>query len=489
MTILIADDEKLARFQLKSMLCAAEPDDLMICEASNGVKLVEQCRQHRPDIAFVDIRMPQMDGLAAIEQCRSYDMDTQFVITSGYSDFAFAQKSISLQVADYLLKPVEADELHALMQRLREKLHESRRELTRDFSLRVARSFQLWEEVGFCPAEDPCAALAGEYFGFRFYLDCLPDAEEYRPAYLKLNDALQTLSRELAAQRVLSTLREPKEAGLDFIVYCDRRSSELLRRRLEKLCRSLSQSTLAVSCLSVRAPDLWSLFRATKDAAEQEEVRFGAASAVCALENLRFSPQERELLRAVNDLAESFQEADETRYNKALERIAATPDGAAAQVDLRHMTALLGACTGGRFSCGSVTELARQLKKHRAKLYHNGGSQRADKISYITDYVEKHDMEEISVVYLAEKLQLTPNYFSKIFHERVGKTFSAYITEVRIRHARRILMTRPDVKVRDVAVMVGYYSPRHFANIFRRLTGCYPSDYRSRQENEQEEPV
>lgn len=489
MTILIADDEKLARFQLKSMLCAAEPDDLMIYEAANGVKLVEQCRRYRPDVAFVDIRMPQMDGLAAIEQCRSYGMDTQFVITSGYSDFAFAQKSISLQVADYLLKPVDADELHALMQRLREKLHESRRELTRDFSLRVVRSFQLWEEVGFCPAEDPCAALTGEYFGFRFYLDCLPDAEEYRPAYLKLNDALQSLSRELAAQRILSALREPKEAGLDFIVYCDRRSSEQLRRRLEQLCRSLSQSTLAVSCLSVSAPELWSLFRATKEAAEQEEVRFGASGAVCALEALRFSPQERALLRAVSDLAERFQEADEAGYNKALERLAAMPDSAAAHIDFRRMTTLLGVCVGGKFSCGSVAELVRLLKKHRAHLYRSETNRRADKITYITDYVEKHYMEEISVVYLAEKLQLTPNYFSKIFHERVGKTFSAYITEVRIRHARRILLTRPDVKVRDVAVMVGYYSPRHFANIFRRLTGCYPSDYRDRQENEQEEPV
>lgn len=95
-------------------------------------------------------------------------------------------------------------------------------------------------------------------------------------------------------------------------------------------------------------------------------------------------------------------------------------------------------------------------------------------------------MEGLSVVYLAEKLQLTPNYFSKIFHERVGMTFSDYITDVRIKNARRILMTSPDVKVRDVAIMVGYYSPRHFANIFRRLTGCNPSDYRSKQFKEQE---
>lgn len=489
MTILIADDEKLARFQLKSMLCAAETDDLIIYEATNGVNLVEQCRLHRPDIAFVDIRMPQMDGLSAIEQCKVYSIDTEFVITSGYSEFPFAQKSISLGVAHYLLKPIEADEINMLMLRLRKKLHESRRELTRDFSLRVMRNFQLWEEVGFYPAEDPCSTMTDKYYGFRFYLDCLPDTEEYRKTYLKLNDALQNLSQELAAQRIMSTLYEPKEAGLDFIVYCDCHSCERLSKKLDRLCCSLSLNTLIVSCLCVTAPDLWSLFCEAKDAADQEEVRFGAASKVCALDSVHYSMKERELLRAVSELVESFQESDEAHYDKAIERILAESDNIIVHIDLSHMASLLGACMGGRFSCGSISDLAHQLKKHRANIYLNGCKQSTDKITYITQYVEKHYMEGISVVYLAEKLQLTPNYFSKIFHERVGMTFSDYITDVRIKNARRILMTSPDVKVRDVAIMVGYYSPRHFANIFRRLTGCNPSDYRSKQLKEQEEPI
>lgn len=486
MTILIADDEKLARFQLKSMLCTAEPDDLIIYEATNGIKLIEQCRLHRPDIAFVDIQMPQMDGLSAIEQCKVYTEETEFVITSGYSDFSFAQKSISLGVVHYLLKPIETDEINMLMQRLRKKLHESRRELTRDFSLRVMRNFQLWEEVGFCPTEDSCSSMTEKYYGFRFYLDCLPDAEEYRQTYLKLHDALQNLTQELAKQRVMSTLYEPKEVGLDFIVYCDCQSAARLNKKIEQLCCSLSQSTLVVNCLCVNAPDLWSLFCETKEAAEREEIRFGVSNTVCTLESVHFSAKELEFLCTVRELVESFQESDEANYDKALELISSKSNDTMNHIDFAHMTALLGACMGGRFSCRNISELTRQLKKHRANIYLNGCKQNTDKLTYITQYVEKHYMEGLSVVYLAEKLQLTPNYFSKIFHERVGMTFSDYITDVRIKNARRILMTSPDVKVRDVAIMVGYYSPRHFANIFRRLTGCNPSDYRSKQFKEQE---
>ena len=99
-------------------------------------------------------------------------------------------------------------------------------------------------------------------------------------------------------------------------------------------------------------------------------------------------------------------------------------------------------------------------------------------MSYATEYVEKHYMQDISVVQLAEKLQLTPNYFSKVFHERTGQTFSAYLTNVRMGQAKRILLSRRDVLVKDVALMVGYYSSRHFANVFKKFTGLYPSEFR-----------
>lgn len=107
MVILIADDDRLARFQLKSMLCDMGMEDMVIYEASNGKKMVEQCRRYAPDIAFVDITMPQIDGLSAIEQCRQYASDVQFVVVSGHSDFSYARRGIALQIADYLVKPIE----------------------------------------------------------------------------------------------------------------------------------------------------------------------------------------------------------------------------------------------------------------------------------------------------------------------------------------------------------------------------------------------
>lgn len=99
MLILIADDDRLARYSLKSMLHDLDDGTFLIFEATNGKTLVEQCRRLHPDVAFVDISMPHMDGLTAIEQCRQCSEDTQFVVVSGYSEFDYAKKSITLQVA------------------------------------------------------------------------------------------------------------------------------------------------------------------------------------------------------------------------------------------------------------------------------------------------------------------------------------------------------------------------------------------------------
>lgn len=60
-------------------------------------------------------------------------------------------------------------------------------------------------------------------------------------------------------------------------------------------------------------------------------------------------------------------------------------------------------------------------------------------------------MEEISVVSLAERVGLTPYYFSTVFHERMGQTFSAYVTNVRIEHAKQILFTHPEILVCEAA--------------------------------------
>lgn len=115
MRILIADDEKLLRVELKGIL-----NDLLgeadILEAVNGREMISLCREYKPDLAFVDIKMPGISGMDALKTLHPLNLATRFVILSGYGEFSFARQALRLGVMEYLLKPVNSAEIRALFQ-------------------------------------------------------------------------------------------------------------------------------------------------------------------------------------------------------------------------------------------------------------------------------------------------------------------------------------------------------------------------------------
>src|SRR5665647_3628640 len=116
MKILLADDEHMARLGMINMLDELYPGKHNYIEAKNGKELVRLFAQQRPDIAFVDIKMPVMDGLSAIEQCKQISPDTRCFILSGYADFDYACKALKLGATEYLLKPIRIEDLHRIIE-------------------------------------------------------------------------------------------------------------------------------------------------------------------------------------------------------------------------------------------------------------------------------------------------------------------------------------------------------------------------------------
>lgn len=117
-TALIADDEAPMRDLLRSRLRTAWPELDIVAEAANGVEAVALGEAHRPDIAFLDIRMP---GLSGIEAARRLYRQTQIVFATAYDQYAL--DAFEGGALDYLLKPVSAERLATTCARLRERLH------------------------------------------------------------------------------------------------------------------------------------------------------------------------------------------------------------------------------------------------------------------------------------------------------------------------------------------------------------------------------
>ena len=93
-------------------------------------------------------------------------------------------------------------------------------------------------------------------------------------------------------------------------------------------------------------------------------------------------------------------------------------------------------------------------------------------------YVEDHYMEDICINTISSVCGITPNYLSKLFHQKEGMRFMDYLTQVRISHAKRLLISPSFSSIGEVAEQVGYNGARHFSKVFQKITGQTPSEYR-----------
>ena len=114
---IIADDERLLREQLRLRLAEVWPDLDIVAEARNGREAVDAVRELKPDLAFLDIRMPGMSG---VEAAREIGSACHIVFITAYSEYAV--EAFEQGAVDYVLKPAERARLEVTVERLRRRL-------------------------------------------------------------------------------------------------------------------------------------------------------------------------------------------------------------------------------------------------------------------------------------------------------------------------------------------------------------------------------
>lgn len=529
-TMMIVDDEAIFRRGLRAMIAASDKEWDIVADARDGYEALELLEQHRPDVVLTDIRMPRMDGLQLQRIARERFPELQVVVISGYEDFTYAQQSMRSGARDYLMKPVEREELLRVLSSVKQDWLNKHKEHDHDV---VPEGQELRQQV----AAQLVAGIMQSNVQ-QMHLDLLSQIgiELTDPYYncmvIKLdkdsvdNDRYRTTDPslfQLYIQQFVQEMINFRMKGFSF-VFSDTEVAALVNlpdaaegeRQLLKLAESVRMQIKSLSNLTVtigvgrpvkgfesmltafREAQMALIYRLVVGGDKVLEYEQSVKHQLFQSERKKWSWEalERAInegrLHGIDDLVDSViielcQQAQTPElvhqqickllihYYERSEDLGLTKAWLGGR-DIRKL--LIDICSIS--SRGELMEVSRQLFGSLTAVIAAGNRQLdSDPVAIALHYIEQHYVEPITLTDIAEHVYLNSAYFSTLFKQKVGKTFIEYVTDLRIEDAKKRLAST-DEKIASVADATGFSNIRHFNRVFKNETGLVPKEYRER---------
>ncbi len=512
MKVLVAEDEHIQRRAMVAILRRIG-QGVEVLEAADGREAVMVAKVHRPEVLLVDVRMPALDGLRALEEIRSFHPSVRAAIITAFEDFHYAREAVRLGARDYLLKPVDAEQLLELVRTMleeaaqeaseRDYVHSARKWLEEAYPLlRRQLAAQLARgEISAMEVARQAAAVGMEAAPNVALVLGMLAPWRWEPAQLR-RQMIDALEEVVPPTRGIYCLLEGARAAV--FLHCPDVQAALstaaevvsaLRRRLPgelsaglgRWCRHVGE--LARSLEEARRGEVVSFLRGGGPPVTPEEVsELGPPG--------RSREEEHRLLTALKM----------GRCGEALEaaRIVGTvlmeeaESTSQLRLEMIHLGVLIDALMRERelpfeeesasFLRGVVEgdpseapeALQRLVSAAVARLKEAQGGRAFKLVEQAKAWLEANYGRRLKLSDVAQALYVSPSHLSHVFKEETGQTVLQYLTDLRIREARALLRTT-DLSVGEVAQRVGFDNPSYFSRWFRRHAGTSPSDYRKGQ--------
>ena len=121
--VLLVDDEEEVRNAIEQRINWEELGFEVIGKAQNGVKAMEIAEKLQPDVVITDIKMPYMNGLELARNLKEENPGVRILILTGFDEFEYAKEAVHLEIEEYILKPINANELSECLKRLKNVLY------------------------------------------------------------------------------------------------------------------------------------------------------------------------------------------------------------------------------------------------------------------------------------------------------------------------------------------------------------------------------
>ncbi len=531
--IFLAEDESIIRETLRDTVPWEQYGYIFSGEAGDGEMALPLIRQAKPDVLITDIRMPFMDGLALSELVSREFPEMKIVIISGYDDFEYARKAISIGVDRYLLKPITKKALLDVLAELKEKIEGER--ASRSYLSQFHREAEEYEQytrrvfferivAGQLSVQEIYASAAKLDIDLRAqcytiaFFSVLPEpsgsAEAYSEPKARLRDALlehflkypeyvllrwnlttyavllkgDTAQMEELVRRCVDTVRS------QYALYAPEQSWYVAAGRPTQRLSTLPACFEEVSRLwayrhilprqHVLTADTVSFLTGTSSDCQLDQLDAGKVDPAILIGVMQ-SASVQEVPSFTDEYIRSVEEALGSKpfcqYLMLSARFTAARFAASLEIDQREAFApltcleIVGRNVTAADLKGYLSAILLRMVELRDR---SSSSQLRSLLKQAAAYIDRHFTEEsLSLNQVAREVNISANYLSAVFSQEMGATFTEYVTGKRMDLAKELLRTT-DKRSGEVAAAVGYRDPHYFSFLFKKTQGCTPRDYR-----------
>lgn len=511
--VLIVDDEQAIREGLTAVLNWESLGFKVAGTAANAIEAKHKYELYCPDLMIVDIRMPGRDGLELIQELRVQDPELNIIILSGYADFSYAKRAMSFGIDNYLLKPVDEDELERYLTKLAAELNSRVVNREKDAAVKVWSREMLVQsllmESGLQSPQPLKTSLteAGLLW------------ESYQVVLIRL--LLQNNADNGPSTAVKSSLAACfEEHGWGIVFSLDSYLGVLLQPSFQKeLVRKLmveaiteAVSAQGLECI-ITAGDMVDsaeqLSRSRESAlARMRDYFFYDETGIIGPDSLRLREglpvQPGETPQRLEDLADRLYFAIDVGSSELLPSLiqqtgelmisAGFSEMAVKSHYVRLLTSLINKLA---LHHGELGRQHSRMDEHIQPVYKHTSLPRLQR--YITvlleqyagrialddrevlmkrmlDLIHRHYSENLKLDTLADVFTYSSAYLGKLFKNNTGYSFNSYLDKVRIEKSKELL--DQGCKIHLAANKVGYSDVDYFREKFKKIEGISPSAYR-----------
>ena len=539
--IILVDDEEEVRKSIIRKIDWTAVGFAVVGDAENGEDALEKIENLEPDVVLTDIRMPYMDGLTLAERIRQQYPSMKSVIFSGYDDFEYAKQAIKLNVTEYILKPVNVEELTAILKRIKTNLDEEIEQkrnvnlLRENYkrSLPILREQFLKDLISRPMDGETVQTLLREYdiplAGAKKWIAIAVELEleqelTQEEAPLPLHEeknlipisVMQILSENLKPSYRFSLLSfsgsaDAKIAGIAAI---DENNSQTeLINILGDICKEIRKTlkvpvTIGIGHSAQKLENISRSFQSALDALGYRSVvgtgstiyindvepgiggklQFGSEEESALIQAIKFGPEEK-IRETVRGIVDRMNEARvHARQQQAyILSVANCMIQLIQQYDL-NMEEIFAEDPLGPDPFTVIQSMlnrenfSRWLYQTALKINNALSRERDYAARQVIEKAKQYIMDNyqdpgLSVEQICRYLHMSPAYFSTMFKKATGQTYIAYLTEVRLNKAVELL-NMTDEKTYVIASQVGYQEQNYFSYVFKKRFGVSPTKFR-----------